>query len=99
RILLQPDCWPDATPSQAAAGRLALALLPGHAFLMAFFVISGFVLRLSLGHGRQPAGATTARFVLARLFRFYPIVAVGVVVAALMPHAGAPVVTAGRVVP
>lgn len=81
---LQHDSWPAATPLQHAIASLGLFALPGHAFLMAFFVISGFVLRVSLEHGPQTAPAASARFLIARLFRFYPIVCVAVIVAAVL---------------
>jgi peptidoglycan/LPS O-acetylase OafA/YrhL len=80
--LLQPSSWPSASPLQHSLARCGLFLLPGHAFLMAFFVISGLVLRVSLEHGPRIAPAATAKFVISRLFRFYPIVAVVVVVSA-----------------
>lgn len=96
RLLLQPKTWADAAPEQVALGRVALALIPGHAFLMAFFVISGFVLRVSLGHGPPTAGATAAKFLIARVFRFYPIAAAAVVLSALAGHTGP--ATAERVV-
>jgi peptidoglycan/LPS O-acetylase OafA/YrhL len=54
---------------------------------MGFFVISGFVLRLSLEHGPRTAPAAAAKFVIARLFRFYPIVAVGVLLSAVVGSA------------
>jgi peptidoglycan/LPS O-acetylase OafA/YrhL len=59
-----------------------LALLPGHAALMTFFVISGCVLRVSLQYGPQSWGAGAWRFAIARVFRIYPIVIVGTLVAA-----------------
>jgi peptidoglycan/LPS O-acetylase OafA/YrhL len=76
--LLQFDAWPAATSLQHAVARIGLFLLPGHAFVMAFFVISGFVLRVALEHGPQQTHTAIARFAIARLFRFYPIVAVAV---------------------
>jgi peptidoglycan/LPS O-acetylase OafA/YrhL len=85
---LQSDQWPAATPLQYAIAQVGRFLLPGHAFLMGFFVISGFVLRLSLEHGPRTVPQAAAKFVLARMFRFYPIVIVGVLVSALVGPPG-----------
>jgi peptidoglycan/LPS O-acetylase OafA/YrhL len=74
RVLLPEGPWADADPVQNAIRWSALAFLPAHAAVMAFFVISGFVLRLSLEHGPQGPGRATARFLLGRAFRAYPIV-------------------------
>jgi peptidoglycan/LPS O-acetylase OafA/YrhL len=76
--------WNRIATPQDALGRFGLALLPAHAALMIFFVISGFVLRISLEHGPQRFPAATAKFVLARLFRIYPIVFFAVILAALL---------------
>jgi peptidoglycan/LPS O-acetylase OafA/YrhL len=84
---LQHGQWPSAAPAQYALARLGLFLLPGHAFLMLFFVLSGFVLRVSLEHGPRSGPAAAAKFLISRLFRFYPIVAVAVIVAAVMAPA------------
>ena len=83
-VLLPHVRWPNWDPVQHAIGRAGLALLAGHPALMAFFVISGFVLRVSLGHGPKSVPAASAKFLIARAFRFYPIVAVGTAVAALV---------------
>jgi peptidoglycan/LPS O-acetylase OafA/YrhL len=61
----------------------AWGLLPAHAALMLFFVISGFVLRQTLAFGSQRLGPMTVKFLLARFFRIYPIVIVGVTLTAL----------------
>src|SRR5260370_40415629 len=53
---------------QHAVRQLGLALLPPHAALMIFFVITGFGLRLSLGYVPQKAPTAAAQFLLARLF-------------------------------
>ena len=75
--------WQGAGAIENAIGRLGLALMTGHAAVMLFFVISGFVLRTSLQHGPQDLGGATLRFLVARIFRIYPIVMFGTVVAAL----------------
>jgi peptidoglycan/LPS O-acetylase OafA/YrhL len=81
--LLQFQQWEHASQTQIAIARFGLLLLPGHAFLMAFFLISGFVLRLSLEYGPESRVAASAKFVIARLFRFYPIVIFAVLLSAL----------------
>ncbi len=81
-ILLRHVWWADAGPLRNAIGWVGLTLLPGHAALMTFFVISGFVLRVSLENGPRTVLAATTRFLIARLFRIYPILAVGVLLAA-----------------
>ena len=70
-----------------ALGRLGLVLLPAHAALMVFFVISGFVLRISLGHGPQSKPAAAGKFLLGRIFRIYPIVFVGVALLVILSAA------------
>src|SRR3954449_4413703 len=45
--------WDSGGVTQDLLRRIGLVLLPGHAMLMMFFVISGFVLRLSLARGPQ----------------------------------------------
>jgi peptidoglycan/LPS O-acetylase OafA/YrhL len=82
--LLPQAKWGDAGPVQTAIGRVGLFLLPGHAALMAFFVISGFVLRVSLAHGPQSVPTAGARFAIARIFRVYPIVLVATIIAVLL---------------
>lgn len=81
--LLPHAAWSHASALQNAVGRFELALLPAHAALVVFFVISGFVLRVSLQYGPQDAGAAAARFHVARFFRIYPIVAFSMLLAAL----------------
>jgi peptidoglycan/LPS O-acetylase OafA/YrhL len=61
-----------------------MALLPGHAALMIFFVISGFVLRISLEYGPRNASGAAGKFALARLFRIYPLVFFVVVLTAIL---------------
>ena len=75
--------WQGAGAIENALGRFVLALMPGHAAVMMFFVISGFVLRVSLEHGPQDLGGATLRFLVSRIFRIYPIVIFGTLVAAL----------------
>ena len=84
-ISLMPDApWPDAGPFQNALRQLGATALAAHAALMVFFVISGFVLRLSLQYGpQQPVGATI-RFLLGRVFRMYPIVVFAVILATVV---------------
>jgi peptidoglycan/LPS O-acetylase OafA/YrhL len=86
--LLQHTAWPSATPAQHAVARVGLFLLPAHAFLMTFFVISGFVLRVSLQHGPRTPLRAAAKFGVARLFRFMPIVMVVVLLTATTVPAG-----------
>ena len=50
-------------------------LLNGHGPVVVFFVLSGFVLRLSLSNKwKQPLPNVAAGFAVARLFRIYPVV-------------------------
>lgn len=60
-----------------------MGLLPGHLAVFGFFLISGFVLRLSLERGPQSIPTASARFLISRLCRFIPIVATGVLFVAL----------------
>lgn len=91
-LLPERNGWAGAGAMQNAIGRFELYLLSGHAALMVFFVISGFVLRVSLQYGPQRAGAAAARFHIARFFRIYPISVAGMLVAAATYtfHAAAP---------
>jgi peptidoglycan/LPS O-acetylase OafA/YrhL len=52
-------------------------LLDGHGAVLLFFVLSGYVLRLSL-EDRAASGATMLQFLGARLFRLYPVVVAAV---------------------
>jgi peptidoglycan/LPS O-acetylase OafA/YrhL len=63
---------------------ISLAVLNGHAALMAFFVLSGFVLTLSLRRGPQGGLPASFTFTTARLFRIVPANAVAVLVAVAM---------------
>jgi peptidoglycan/LPS O-acetylase OafA/YrhL len=76
--------WQGVGGLQAALGKFHFAMFPGHAALMMFFVISGCVLHVSLEYGPQKPLAGVWRFAIARIFRIYPIVMVGVLVAALV---------------
>lgn len=80
--LLPHSAWSHASALQSAVGRFELALLPAHAALMVFFVISGFVLRVSLQYGPQDFASAATRFHSARFFRIYPIVAFSMLLAA-----------------
>jgi peptidoglycan/LPS O-acetylase OafA/YrhL len=81
--LLPHEPWPLVGPLQNAIGRLELWMLPAHAALMMFFVISGLVLRISLEYGLQQPLPAALRFLTARLFRIYPIIIVSMLVAGL----------------
>jgi peptidoglycan/LPS O-acetylase OafA/YrhL len=74
--------WTEVGGLQSALGKIAFVLGPGHAGLMMFFVISGCVLRVSLQYGPQAWIAGAWRFAIARVFRIYPIVVAGTIVAA-----------------
>jgi peptidoglycan/LPS O-acetylase OafA/YrhL len=76
--------WDGVGTLQYAVGRLGLVLLPAHAALMVFFVISGFVLRLSLEYGPQQASTAVGKFLLGRIFRIYPVVIFAVVLMAVL---------------
>ena len=93
--LLPHDPWIGAGALQNTVGRVELYLFTGHAALMVFFAISGFVLRVSLQYGPQDFGRAAVRFHVARFFRIYPIVVFGMFVAAIahnwqLPQADTP---------
>jgi peptidoglycan/LPS O-acetylase OafA/YrhL len=69
--------WGDGNP-QVTAIKLICTFVNGHAFLMGFFVISGYVLGLSLdaGQGREH---NIRRFYVRRVFRIYPAHVVSIV--------------------
>lgn len=52
---------------------------------MAFFVISGFVLRVALDYGPQQAWRGCTKFIASRVFRVYPIIFLSVVLAMAFP--------------
>ncbi len=90
-VPLWPDRpWAGVGAVQNVLPRLGLVIFPAHAALMVFFVISGFVLRLSLGHGPQRLPTATGKFFLGRIFRIFPVVMVAVLLAALVPACQAP---------
>ena len=74
--------WAGIGSVQNTLGKIAFVLLPGHAALMMFFVISGCVLRVSLQYGPQAWAAGVWRFAIARVFRIFPIVVAGTLLAA-----------------
>ena len=74
--------WAGIGSVQNTLGKIAFVLLPGHAALMMFFVISGCVLRVSLQYRPQAWAAGVWRFAIARVFRIFPIVVAGTLLAA-----------------
>lgn len=66
------------------AGKLYMVVFNGHAALTMFFVLSGFVLFLSLERGPAGFGAAAARFTMARTLRIYPPVVATVGLFALL---------------
>lgn len=86
--LLPEHPWTEAGATQNALGRLVLGLLPAHAALMVFFVISGFVLRIALQHGPTEVRAASVRFALARIFRIYPIVVASTLLVVILAALG-----------
>ncbi len=84
-VLLLPHVpWPEVGWFQNTIGRIELALLPGHSALMMFFIISGFVLRVSLQFGPQDLAGAAVRFHIARIFRIYPVVMFSMLLAAIV---------------
>jgi peptidoglycan/LPS O-acetylase OafA/YrhL len=66
-------------------GDLIYPFLNGHGAVVLFFVLSGFVLRLSLGdRSDAAAGPATAGFLWSRLWRLFPVVVATVGVMALV---------------
>jgi peptidoglycan/LPS O-acetylase OafA/YrhL len=78
---LRPSPASGAGTAQVIANGLALSVCNGHAALSAFFVLSGFVLMLSLRRRPQGGLRASAAFVTARFFRIVPANAVAVLVA------------------
>jgi peptidoglycan/LPS O-acetylase OafA/YrhL len=85
-VALFPEMpWKDCRGLQCAVRWFGNFCLPAHAALMIFFVISGFVLRVSLGYGPQKVSVAAPKFLLRRIFRLYPIVIFALVLTALLP--------------
>jgi peptidoglycan/LPS O-acetylase OafA/YrhL len=68
------ETLPGGDPSWDIATRLLRRFLFGHNLVILFFVLSGFVLALSLERGPQGLLAGARRFFGARLLRLYPAV-------------------------
>jgi peptidoglycan/LPS O-acetylase OafA/YrhL len=87
---------PAEGPIAGALRQALIWLQNGHGAVVLFFVISGFVLSLSLARGPARAGALTVDFLAARLLRIYPAAIAVVLAFALvywmvgrgMPYAG-----------
>jgi peptidoglycan/LPS O-acetylase OafA/YrhL len=68
--LMQPiQASPD---TRSVIAKILLSVSSGHMAVMIFFVLSGFVLRLSLGRMTSGPLATTAIFTIRRILRLYP---------------------------
>ena len=96
-VLLKQVSWREIQTVQDGLCWFGHALFPGHAALMIFFVISGFVLRISLEYGPRQVSAAAGKFALSRLFRIYPIVFFAVIATAIIY--GGPVHGAGQAAP
>jgi peptidoglycan/LPS O-acetylase OafA/YrhL len=77
------------SPWDFLANSLIIYLTNGPAAVTFFFVHSGFVLALSIGHrmfGAHPAGAVavTAAYLVRRMFRLWPMIILGCVCAFLV---------------
>ncbi len=83
-IFWNHSAWNEIRTTQDVLSWLGFALTPAHAALMLFFVISGFVLRISLEYGPQKVSTAAAKFTLGRLFRIFPIVFFAVIVSAIL---------------
>ncbi|OQW60917.1 MAG: hypothetical protein A4S14_18555 [Proteobacteria bacterium SG_bin9] len=81
--LLAPRAAIDFGDMWTIVNRIGYALIPGHAALMMFFAISGLVLHTSLQYAPRNIATASLRFVIARVFRIYPIVTVSVVLTAI----------------
>jgi peptidoglycan/LPS O-acetylase OafA/YrhL len=82
RLLYQPPH--SADPVWEALASAAGYVLNGHGAVILFFVISGFVLSLSLERGPAALLPSGRRFFVARLFRLYPAVFVTVMIFVLI---------------
>lgn len=80
-----PQRWPDAPADGAFLGTFSAALDLGAAGVVAFFLISGFVIPSSLG-GARPGGRgqVLKAFAVRRFFRLYPAFWVSVLQAAAL---------------
>ncbi|MBZ9873068.1 acyltransferase [Mesorhizobium sp. BR1-1-9] len=69
-VLLEPvqslSSWRDVIT------KIALTILNGHSAVLLFFILSGFVLTLSLDKMRGSPGGVVAKFTVRRLCRLYP---------------------------
>jgi peptidoglycan/LPS O-acetylase OafA/YrhL len=75
--------WDLPGSPQMIATRLFMVVFNGGAAVSLFFVISGFVLALSLDRDERPAPQLSCSFVLRRFFRIYPPLALNVVIFAV----------------
>jgi len=66
------DGFPPVNSIQAFATKSVLTLCNGQAAVTMFFVISGFVLGLSLDRGRSGFLQNATQFIVRRAFRIYP---------------------------
>ncbi|MBI3435605.1 MAG: acyltransferase [Proteobacteria bacterium] len=62
----------NANPTTDALTLLFYAMANGQGAVIAFFVISGFVLSHALGRVESPRANSAIRFAVARVFRIYP---------------------------
>ena len=65
---------------QASLTRVLMIFVNGGAAVSLFFVMSGFVLALSLARDRRPVPDLAGAFVMRRFFRIYPPLAVNVLI-------------------
>jgi peptidoglycan/LPS O-acetylase OafA/YrhL len=73
--------WQLASAEQALV-RLLFVMFDGHVAVSLFFVLSGFVLALSLQRDNRPPAPQSAAFVSRRFLRIYPAMAVNLVLTA-----------------
>jgi len=69
-VLVQPI--QDFASSRNVITKILLMIFNGHSAVMLFFVLSGFVLTLSLDRMKGTASDVLTRFVVRRAFRLYP---------------------------
>jgi peptidoglycan/LPS O-acetylase OafA/YrhL len=70
----------DLQGVQASLTRILMIFFNGGAAVSLFFVMSGFVLALSLARDRRPVPELAGAFVMRRFFRIYPPLALNVLV-------------------